>query len=52
MIGAVYKYPNHQQTFKLKAIEGFVYIFECGHRITDNVFKDLKLISSQTSLDL
>lgn len=41
MTGNHYRYPNDNQIFILKEIKGFVYVFECGKRITDNVFVDL-----------
>ena len=41
MIGQYYKYQNTKQKFKLIDIVGFMYIFECGHRVTDNVFIDM-----------
>jgi len=41
-IGRSYRYPNHKKKFKLiEIINGFVYVFECGHRCTHNVFSDL-----------
>jgi len=39
--GEEYKYPNYRKRFKLKSREEFIFVFECGHRVTDNVFKDL-----------
>jgi hypothetical protein len=41
MIGAKYKYPNSSDVFVLKKINGFIYEFECGHKVTDFVFEDL-----------
>lgn len=41
MIGESYHYPQSKKVFKLKSIEGYIYIFECGHRCTDKVFPDL-----------
>ena len=53
MIGLLYHYPNCNKSFKLSKIDGYSYIFECGHKVTDNVFKDLKLVEPfQTSLNL
>ena len=42
-IGQSYRYPNSSKKYKLTEISsnGFVYIFSCGHRCTDNVFADL-----------
>jgi hypothetical protein len=40
-IGAKYKYPNCNKVFVLKEVREFVFIFECGHWCTDNVFEDL-----------
>lgn len=42
MIGHIYRYPepnNHNQ-FTLKSVSGFVYEFECGHKVMDTVFVD------------
>lgn len=39
-IGRYYKYPDGDR-FKLKEVIGYIFIFECGHRCTDTVFKDL-----------
>jgi hypothetical protein len=41
MIGRKYRYPNSKRVFTLVAIEGYVYIFKCGHRVMDSVFMDL-----------
>lgn len=41
MIGMIYHYPNSKRMFKLVEVNEWVYIFECGHRVTDNVFTDL-----------
>jgi len=41
-IGELYKYPNSSKNkFKLIKVEGYKYLFECGHWCTDNVFIDL-----------
>ena len=40
-IGENYKYPHSDKLFKLKKRVGHIFIFECGHRVTDNVFIDL-----------
>jgi hypothetical protein len=40
-IGEYYRYPNSQKEYKLLKVERFVYVFDCGHRISDNVFNDL-----------
>lgn len=39
-IGGEYRYPKGD-TFKLKKVRGFIFIFECGHWCTDSVFMDL-----------
>lgn len=41
MIGEYFKYYNCKRLFKLVRIDGYMYVFECGHRVTDNVFIDL-----------
>jgi hypothetical protein len=41
MIGAKYKYYNSDKIFILKEIRDYIYVFECGHWCTDNVFPDL-----------
>lgn len=40
-IGAEYRYPLHKKRFKLTETNGLVFIFDCGHRVTNNVFMDL-----------
>ena len=40
-IGEEYKYYNSNKTFTLKTVQGYKFIFECGHWCTDNVFIDL-----------
>jgi hypothetical protein len=40
-IGQEYRYPLGRRKFKLKETNGFVFLFECGHWCTDNVFVDL-----------
>ena len=52
MINALYKYPepNNKRLFKLVEIRTCVYIFECGHWVTNLVFKDMILVSSQLQL--
>lgn len=40
-IGEFYRYPESKQLLKLKKVEGFIFIFDCGHRVTDCVFVDL-----------
>lgn len=41
--GKFFKYPepNSTRIFELDKIDGFIYIFKCGHRVTDSVFEDL-----------
>ena len=42
MIGKKFTYPNDDKIFALKNITSDeMYIFECGHRITNSVFQDL-----------
>ena len=41
VLGDLYHYPNRSELFKLKYIERGVFVFECGHRVTHNVFKDM-----------
>lgn len=41
MIGAKYKYYGSNKVFTLSQIYGFIYVFECGHMVTDKVFEDL-----------
>lgn len=38
-----YKYPepNNDRIFELSEVNGFVFIFKCGHRVMDSVFEDL-----------
>ena len=49
MIGKKYNYPNDDKIFTLKNItDDKMYIFECGHRITNSVFRDL--IDIQTGI--
>jgi hypothetical protein len=43
-----YRYPRQKKRFKLKEVKGFIYFFECGHWVTDNVFQDL--INCKTGL--
>ncbi len=40
-IGEFYQYTNSKQRFKLKEKRFSVFVFECGHWCTDNVFLDL-----------
>ena len=40
-IGEFYRYPNSQKEYKLLKKDRYTYIFDCGHRVTDNVFADL-----------
>lgn len=42
-IGNKYKYPEpeNNRVFELSEVSGFVFIFKCGHRVTDSVFEDL-----------
>lgn len=41
MIGVKYCYPNSKKVFILKEIDGYKYLFECGHWCTKYVFEDL-----------
>jgi hypothetical protein len=36
-----YKYPRSNKRYKLIEVDRWRYIFEDGHRVTDNVFCDL-----------
>jgi hypothetical protein len=40
-IGDDYSYPRQTKRFVLVGQERGIFIFNCGHRVTDNVFKDL-----------
>lgn len=40
-IGEYYTYPNNNDKLKLIEKRNFIFIFECGHWCTDNVFIDL-----------
>jgi succinate dehydrogenase/fumarate reductase cytochrome b subunit len=39
--GYRYRYPGSRQIFTLHKISGFIFIFACGHRVTDNVINDM-----------
>ena len=52
MIGQSYTYPGKSKEFILSAIDGWIYIFQCGHRVTDNVFADMKQIQKYNQLTL
>ena len=57
-IGEYYQYTNSKQKFKLKEKRFSVFVFECGHCCTDNVFLDLirvktnQLVSEDLQLKL
>jgi hypothetical protein len=53
-IGNFYKYPvpGNNKLFKLIKIEGYKYLFECGHWCTDNVFIDLIEIERDKQLTI
>jgi len=40
-IGRAYKYPNYSKKYVLERVDKWVYVFTCGHRVTENVFGDL-----------
>jgi hypothetical protein len=40
-IGRKYKYPKSNEKYVLKKVHNKIFIFECGHAVTDNVFLDL-----------
>lgn len=42
-LGKFFKYPEPNSTiiFELDKIDGFIYIFKCGHRVTNSIFEDL-----------
>jgi len=46
VIGEMYRYPNSKRLFKLIAVDGWRYRFECGHCCTDTVFVDLIRVST------
>jgi len=50
MVGCCYRYRNSKIIYKLKEIDGYKYIFECGHWCTDNVFVDLILVNNQIEI--
>lgn len=45
-IGGKYKYWNYSKVYVLKEVVGYMYIFDCGHRVTEYVFMDLVDIKS------
>lgn len=49
--GKFFKYPepNSTKIFELKKRQGFIFIFKCGHKVTDCVFEDLVDISTGLS---
>jgi len=47
-IGAEYKYFSGRSRFKLKEVVMDIYVFECGHRVTGNVFEGM--INCRTGL--
>ena len=47
MIGHNYIYPNQTRKFKLVAVKGCIYHFECGHWVTDNVFADMICVDAK-----
>ena len=49
-IGQYYHYPGHAQKFKLLSVNEWVFVFECGHRITDLVFEDM--VNCQTGIQV
>ena len=40
-IGEYYSYPKSKKRFKLTEKNGYIFLFDCGHWCTDNVFIDL-----------
>jgi hypothetical protein len=40
-IGQYYQYPDDRKRLKLVSVDEWVFIFECGHRVTDSVFYDM-----------
>ena len=52
IIGATYKYPNSNKKFILSAVDEWVYIFSCGHRVSYCVFEDLIMINPNNQLQL
>lgn len=57
-IGALYRYPetnaNSNNTYKLTDYfpKRGIFLFECGHWCTDNVFIDLKIVHDKTDKQL
>ena len=49
-IGEEYCYREGGEVFILKEFIGFVYVFECGHRVSDSVFADLIRVKTLTSV--
>jgi len=45
-IGEKYQYTPNGTVFKLKAVVGSIFHFECGHWCTDNVFEDLTRVKT------
>jgi len=43
ILGAKYKYHDLDKIYVLKKIDRWLYVFECGHKVTDIVFRDLIL---------
>lgn len=40
-INDIYHYPDNEKEFKLIEVDGYIFRFDCGHWVTDTVFKDL-----------
>lgn len=40
-IGDNYHYPGCKKQFKLISVTKWMFVFECGKRVTDNVFLDM-----------
>ena len=39
-IGEYYRYNGGRKKYKLTKVDRWLYIFECGHTVTDSIFRD------------
>lgn len=49
-IGESYRYFSGRTNFKLIEVSKGIFIFECGHRVTDCVFQDLVNVKTDLSV--
>jgi hypothetical protein len=49
-LGDLYNYPNRRELFKLSYVERGVFVFDCGHRVTHNVFIDM--VNAKTKIQV